>query len=66
MQRRWCGLVSETFLARFEAFCRGCGDDIDEGDPVGFVYGEKGLHCLDCVHEAGWDAYWEPATDGEE
>lgn len=40
---------ASTFVAQFDAWCRGCNDDIFEGDEVGFVPGEKGIHCFSCV-----------------
>lgn len=42
----------EFFYALFDSYCRGCGDDIAEGDTVGFVPETKGLHCKYCVLDA--------------
>lgn len=51
---------ASTFRAQFDAWCRGCNDDIDEGDEVGFIPGEKGLHCFWCISEAEFEAQsWE-------
>jgi hypothetical protein len=44
-------LWANTFAARFDAWCRGCNDDISEGDFVGFIPGEKGIHCGYCIIE---------------
>lgn len=48
---------ASTFYAQFDAWCRGCNDDIFEGDLVGFIHGSKGLHCWDCIIEA--EIEWE-------
>lgn len=55
--------MANTFIARFDSYCFGCADDIDEGDLVGFIAGEKGIHCAECVEEAEWDiTVWNTDT----
>jgi hypothetical protein len=44
-------LWANTFTAQFDAWCRGCNDDISEGDFVGFIVGEKGIHCWYCIFD---------------
>lgn len=49
----------DTFTVQFDAWCRGCNDDINEGDSVGFIPGHKGIHCLYCMVDAIFAGHFE-------
>lgn len=56
---------ASTFTAQFDAWCRGCNEDISEGDDVGFIPGEKGIHCFSCVIDYHIDVLTQAKDDDD-
>lgn len=59
------------FAARFDGRCSSCGDDIIEGDSIGYIEGEAGVHCAGCVEaasdaESDYDGWDDDGWDTEE
>jgi hypothetical protein len=62
--RSW--LNATVFETKFDAWCRGCNNDIPEGATVGFIPGRKGVHCLYCVVDVHLDVTLDSDKDEHE
>lgn len=62
--RSW--LNATVFEAGFDAWCRGCNNDISEGESVGFIQGRKGVHCLYCVVDDHLDVTLDNDKDDDD
>lgn len=43
--------ATTRFPARYPGECVWCGARFDEGDDAGYVRGEDGIHCGDCLDD---------------
>lgn len=59
--RPW--LNATIFEVQFDAWCRGCNEDIPEGYTAGFIPDEKGVHCLNCIVDANLELILKDSND---
>jgi hypothetical protein len=52
--------ATRRFPARFAGVCVGCGDGFDAGAEAGYVNGQDGIRCTDCLDDADQQARERP------